>query len=177
MGLMDLRVTPTDPVAPGVEVHANIVEQIMLGHSLQRPDWASGAELLFLLVLGLALIFFLPRLGAAPCLVFSLGAIGAAVAFSWHAYTRLELMLDPVFPSLTVLAVYTVSTLVSYLRTEIEKKHIRGAFGQYLPPVLVEQLAAHPEKLRLGGEMRNITIHFCDIRGSPPSRSSATPSA
>ncbi|MBI5622388.1 MAG: adenylate/guanylate cyclase domain-containing protein [Elusimicrobia bacterium] len=165
LGLMDLRVTPTEPVTPGVEIHANIVEQVLVDDNLKRPDWASGAEVVFLLAMGLALIFLLPRLGAALCLGLSLASIGGAVAFSWHSYSDLHFMLDPVFPSLTVLAVYTVASLMGYLKTEGEKKHIRGAFGQYLPPVLVEQLAAHPEKLQLGGELRNITIHFCDIRG------------
>ncbi|MFA6317648.1 MAG: adenylate/guanylate cyclase domain-containing protein, partial [Elusimicrobiota bacterium] len=165
LGLMDIRVTPIHPVTPGVEVHANIVEQIMAGDNLRRPDWAAGAEVVFLLILGGVLIALLPRLGAAWCLLISLGAVGGAVAFSWHAYTKMQLMLDPVYPSLTIMAVYMVSSLMGYLKTEGEKKHIRGAFGQYLPAALVEQLAAHPEKLKLGGELRNITIHFCDIRG------------
>ncbi|MBI5208395.1 MAG: adenylate/guanylate cyclase domain-containing protein [Elusimicrobia bacterium] len=165
LGLMDLRTTPTAPAVPGVEVHANIVEQTLLDHHLSRPDWASGAELVCLLVLGAALIVLLPRLGAAWCAAITVVSVGAGVGLSWRAYDRWNYLVDPVFPSLVVLAVYMTSSLISYLRTESEKKQIRGAFGRYLSPVLVEQLAAHPEKLRLGGELRNITVHFCDIRG------------
>ncbi|MBI4678572.1 MAG: adenylate/guanylate cyclase domain-containing protein [Elusimicrobia bacterium] len=165
MGLMDLRVTPTDPWAPGVEVHANIAEQVLLEHYLRRPDWATGAEVCFLSLLGMGLIVLLPRLGAAWCAMLTAAALAAAILFSWHAYAQWLYLVDPVFPSLTIIAVYIVSSLLSYLKTESEKKHIRTAFGQYLSPVLVEQLASHPEKLKLGGEMRNITVHFCDIRG------------
>ena len=55
-GLKDLRATPLNPVAPGVEVHANVVEQILHKAFLQRPDWATGAEVIYMLVLGSALL-------------------------------------------------------------------------------------------------------------------------
>ncbi len=164
-GLKDLRTTPLNPAAAGVDVHASIVEQVLQGRYINRPDWAAGAELCYLLVLGLALLALLHRVGAAWCAGLSLLAVAGAFALSWHAFTAWGMLLDPLFPSIVVAAVYASSSLLSYLRTEREKREIRGAFGRYLSPVLVEQLAKHPEKLVLGGELRNITVHFCDIRG------------
>ena len=164
-GLRDLRVTALNPVLPGVEVHANIAEQALLGSYLERPDWAAGAELVYMLVFGLLLLLLLPRLGAALCALVGAAGAGLALYASWNAFAAHGYLLDPVFPVLTVLAVYMSSSLVSYLKSETERRQVRNAFSRYMHPKLVEELAKHPEKLRLGGETREMTVMFCDIRG------------
>lgn len=164
-GLKDLRTTPLQSGAPGVEVHANATEQILLKRFINRPDWATGAEVVYLLVLGILLISLFPRMGAAWAALLSASSVAAAFAFSWHAFTDWHWLLDPVFPSMVVFVIYLTSSLIVYLRTESEKRQIRGAFSRYMSPDLVKQLAEHPEKLVLGGEMREMTFHFCDVRG------------
>ena len=163
-GLMDLRATPLNPVVPGVEVHAEIIEQILTESYLYRPDWAAGAEIIYLLSLGLGLIFLLPRLGALWCAVLGGATVAAAVGASWYAYAGLQWLLDPIYPSVATVFVYLTGTLIIYLRTETERRQVRRAFSRYLSPAVVEQLAAHPEKLTLGGEMKPMTMLFCDIR-------------
>jgi adenylate cyclase len=164
-GLKDQRPTPLNPVAAGVEVHAQAIEQMLVGDFLERPDWAAGAEVLFLVVVGLILIFLLPWVGAMWCAIIGATAAIGAFGFSWHAYTNLKLLFDPVYPTIYVFLVYFVESLVSFLRNEAEKNQVRGAFGRYMSPALVEQLAEHPERLTLGGEMRDMTLLFCDVRG------------
>ena len=73
-------------------------------------------------------------------------------------------LIDPVFPSLVGILVYLSSSAVLFLRTETERRHVRHAFGRYLAPAVVEHLAEHPERLSLGGELRDLTIMFSDIR-------------
>ena len=164
-GLKDLRATPLNPAAAGVEVHIQIVEQILLGHYLQRPDWADGAEILYLIVLGLLLVAILPRLGALWSAIVGVAGITGAIAASWFLFTDALWLLDPIYPSFVVLLVYLAGSLLNFLRTEAEKRQVRGAFSQYLSPALVEQLAKNPDQLVLGGEMRDMTLLFCDIRG------------
>jgi len=164
-GLKDLRTTPLNPAAAGVEVHVQATEQILLGHFLSRPDWADGAELFFILALGLLLILLTPRLGALLGATIGLAALAVAVAVSWYLFKQERVLLDPLYPSLATLAVYMAGSLLSYLRTEAEKRQVRGAFAQYLSPALVEQVAREPERLKLGGEMKNMTFLFSDIRG------------
>jgi adenylate cyclase len=164
-GLKDTKPTPLDPVMAGVEIHAQLLEQILGSQYLQRPDWASGAEILLLLALGLILILLLHRLGAVWSAAVTLAAIAAAVAGSWIAYSRLAMQFDPLYPSLAALAIYLSGSLLGYLRTEGERRNVRKAFGQYLTPVLVEELTRHPERLQLGGEMRELTLMFSDIQG------------
>lgn len=164
-GLMDQRHTPLNPLAPGVEIHAQVAEQILLKKFLLRPDWADGAELAFLLVFGAMLILLMSRLGAAGGAVLALTAAGSACGLSWFAFTRESILVDPLYPAASVILIYFASSLIGFLRTEREKAEVRGAFGRYMSPVLVEKLASHPEMLKLGGEMKRMTFHFCDIAG------------
>ncbi|MDA1097775.1 MAG: CHASE2 domain-containing protein [Proteobacteria bacterium] len=164
-GLKDLRATPLNPAAAGVDVHVQTVEQILSGHFMERPDWADGMEKVFILVMGLILIILTPRFGAMPGAAISLGTAIGAVAMSWYLYTDKLLLVDPIYPGIAILAVYLSSSAIMYLRTEAERERVRGAFSQYLSPALVEQLAREPDRLRLGGESRNMSFLFCDVRG------------
>ena len=164
-GLLDLRSSPLDKVLPGVEVHAEVIEQILQKDFLKRPDYALAIEASYIVGVGLLLILLLPRLGALWCA--GIGAATVAVSFggSWYAYVEARQLIDPIYPSVAVLAVYLSGSLISYARTEAEKRQVRTAFAQYLSPALVEQLAAEPERLQLGGETREMTFLFCDVRG------------
>ncbi len=164
-GLKEYRPTPLDPAKSGAEVHAQLIEQMLLGDNIERPDWAPGAELFFMLEIGIMLVLLLPRVGARWTALVGLAGIAPAIVGSWYAYTDHNWLLDPVFPSLVGVLVYLSSSAVLFFRTENERRHVRHAFGRYLAPAVVEQLAEHPERLTLGGEMRELTIMFSDIRG------------
>jgi adenylate cyclase len=164
-GLKDQRPTPMNPVTSGVEIHVQVVEQALTDTYLKRPDWATGAEIIYLVVLGLLLIFILSKFGALISAIIGIIMIGSAIGFSWYAFSTLHWLIDPIFPSLIGLIIYIVESLISYLKTEAEKNQVRGAFSHYLSPALVEQLAENPDQLQLGGEDRDMTLLFCDIRG------------
>jgi adenylate cyclase len=165
VGLKDLRITPINPAAAGTEIHVQLTEQILLGRFLDRPDWVLPAEVLYFTLASLLLIFATPRAGALWNAGTAVLAVTAVIYLSWAAFSRRGLLVDPFFPSAGIACVYLTSSLIHFLRTEAEKRQVRSAFGRYLSPVLVEQLARHPEKLKLGGEMRNVTLLFSDIRG------------
>jgi len=164
-GLKDIRSTPLDPAIAGVEVHAMAIEQMMLGSHLTRPSWMPGAELIWLVVLGVIVSFLIPRWGASWCALIAIGGLLITVGASWFAYTDASLLVDPVYPALVIILLYVVGSFIAFLRTESEKKYVRGAFSRYLSPDLVEQLAADPDLLTLGGETKEMTILFSDIRG------------
>ena len=164
-GLQDIRSTPLTAAAAGAEVHIQAIEQMLLGHFLERPDWAYGAEIIYLIVLGLILIVLIPRLGGGWSALLGLGAIVGVSYASWYLFTEQLWLLDPVIPSLAAITIFLASTLLNYLRTEAEKAQVRDAFSHYMSPALVEQLAEEPDRLVLGGEMRDMTLLFADIRG------------
>ena len=163
--LADLRATPLEPVVPGVDIHAELIEHALSGAQLARPDWAWGAETLAVLsggalVTAVALIAS-PVLSALAALALVTGGAWA----SWLAFSQHQLLIDPVIPGATWLAAYATATVGMFRRTMRERHEVRAAFSRYLSPVIVQQLAADPSKLRLGGESRNVTILFSDVRG------------
>ena len=83
----------------------------------------------------------------------------------WAAFRYWNLLLDPSYPAVSLGCLTAIITFYTYHTAEAQRSQIRHAFGQYLAPALVEQLAQSPEKLVLGGEEREITILFSDVRG------------
>ncbi len=164
-GLQDLRATPLQRAVPGVEIHAQMIEQVLTGEFLERPAFADAVELAYILVLGLLLIILLPMTGAAWGSVIGGLAVAVAVGGSWYAFDAHRWMIDPIVPSMMVMFVFLSDTVISYLTSEAQRRQVRGAFSRYLSPVVVERLAEHPEQLKLGGDLRDMTIMFSDIRG------------
>jgi len=165
VGLLDLRATPLDAAVPGVEIHAQALEQMLSGEHLSRPAFATGAELLFLLVVGAGVAVLIYRAGPAAAAGIGAVAIFAVFAASWLAYARAGLLFDPVYPSLAILVLYLGGSLDNYIESERERSRVRSAFSHYVAEPLVEELARNPASLKLGGETRQVTVLFADVRG------------
>ena len=164
-GLLDLRATPIDAAVPGIDIHAQVLEHLLTGTFLQRPDYAVALEEFVILALGIMLAALLPRLSAKASGAIGLLTIALVLLGGWAAFRYGNIFLDPSYPAL-VLGVMTAGiTFYTYNTAEVQRAHIRSAFGQYLAPALVEQLAHSPEKLALGGEERDMTVLFSDVRG------------
>ena len=136
----------------------------MSGDLIERPLWADDLEFLALLVLGGGMIFLLPRLGPTGCAILGGASVIVVAGFGWWAFLQVGWLIDPAYPSAGALAVFTTGVLLSFRRSDIERKRIRETFGHYLAPAMVKRLVANPSLLRLGGEVRDLTIMFCDIR-------------
>ncbi len=98
VGLKDLRNTPIQDSVPGVEIHAQIVEQILTQTYLERPDYADGAEFLYLAAIGLIFVLLLPRLSAARMAMVAVLFVGIGITVPWFAFTQLHLLFDPIYP-------------------------------------------------------------------------------
>lgn len=164
-GLKDQRPTPFNPFTPGVEIHANALEQILSENYLYRPDWLTGLEIAAMALAGLSLILFMPRLGSILGAAISFSLVILFFAISWCVFYYRHWLIDPVYPAGSILIIYTVISLLNYLKSEQQRDYIRNAFGHYISPALVEKLVKNTEVLKLGGEMRDMSMLFCDIRG------------
>jgi adenylate cyclase len=164
-GLLDIRATPLDAAIPGVEAHAQALEQMLTNAYVVRPDFAAGAEILASTLMGALLAWAVFRSGALIGLVLGAGTIGIVIAAAWMGFTKWGWLIDPVLPVASLAAIYISGT--SFLRFSIERERnrIRYAFGRYMSPAQVERLAADPGKLELGGEDRTLTVLFADVRG------------
>ncbi|RTL54656.1 MAG: adenylate/guanylate cyclase domain-containing protein [Bradyrhizobiaceae bacterium] len=165
VGLLDVKTTPLDPVMPGVEVHAQVLEAALTGQVLSQPNYAIGAELLAAILFSLAIIVLAPILSPLALLVFGAAVVALLVGTSWYLFVYERLLIDFTFPLVASTAVYLTLVYSSYVSEQRQRRRIRSAFSQYLSPALVEQLAQSPEKLKLGGEERDMTIMFSDVRG------------
>jgi len=138
---------------------------LLTGRFLERPDYALALEELIIFTLGLMLAFVLPRVSASASAAIGFLTIGLILIGGWAAFRYGNLLLDPSYPVLVLGCLTAIITFYTYHSAEAQRSQIRHAFGQYLAPALVEQLAQAPERLVLGGEEREMTILFSDVRG------------
>ena len=165
-GLHDIRTTPLDAIIPGVEVHAQAIEQMISGEHLIRPDFALGAEVLMMLVTGGLLAWLIRHSGAGWGALVGAASLVSVAGLSWFAYTSTPgWLVDPVYPTLALTVLYIAATSYHYKRSETDRSRVHAAFSHYMAPAMVEELAANPDLLQLGGETREVTILFADIRG------------
>jgi adenylate cyclase len=165
VGLFDLKTTPVDRVMPGVEIHAQVLESALTGKVLSRPNYGVGAELIITVLLGITIIWVAPMFSPINLFAFGTVIVAALIGTSWYYYVQQRLLFDFTYPLMSSLSIYLTLVFSSYFREQAQRRRIRSAFGQYLSPALVEQLAQSPEKLKLGGEEREMTIMFSDVRG------------
>jgi adenylate cyclase len=167
-GLFDIRATPLNAGVPGVELHAQVIEQIVSGAAarrmLSRPDYATGLEIVLTVTLGLVLAFIFTRIRAIYAAIVGIGVIGSLVASAWVAYTRVGILVDPTWPAVTLFLLVAAATTYVYRRSEQQRSEVRRAFSYYVSPTVVNEIIAHPEKLELGGVVREVTLLFCDVR-------------
>jgi len=164
-GLQDLRFSPLGGIIPGVEVHAQALEQVLTDSLLLRPGWATAVEGLALLLGGLMLgiaALYAPALLSA---LLMLGLVAALNAAAWYGFATHRLLLDLLTPSLGLMLVYGAASVVRHMAAEREQRWIQQAFSRYVSPNLVSHLVAHPEQLALGGQRQTCSFVFTDITG------------
>jgi adenylate cyclase len=162
--LSDVVATPLNPSTPGVEAQAQLIEQIVDGDALLRPDWAPGAEVATATLLSLALVVATPLLSALWSALAGGLAVAAMAGGSWLAFTRDGWLIDPVTPSFLSGAVFLAGVLALYSQKRHQLNETRSHFGRFVSPAVVARLAEHPEAIQLGGLQRTLTLMFCDIR-------------
>lgn len=162
--LRDQRSTPMHASIAGVTIHAEVLDQIISGVSLSRPDWISGLEFVLLILLGILALIAIPFLPVLINTFWMLFLVAGTAISGWFVFYEFHLLLDPVPAIATILLVFGAASITRLLATERKAKFVRRAFSQYLSPALVDQIARKPDELVLSGETRQLTLLFCDIR-------------
>jgi adenylate cyclase len=165
VGLNDIKTTPVSRAMPGVEIHAQVLESALTGAVISQPIFGIAVEFATALLFGLLVIAFAPQFGPITLVVLGAAFASMLVGLSVYFYAHDRLLIDFTYPLMSTTAIYLTLIFTSFVREQAQRRQIRSAFGQYLSPALVEQLAQSPEKLVLGGEEREMTIMFSDMRG------------
>jgi len=163
-GLKDIRATPLDPFYPGVEAQATVADTIISGDFLHRPDWAPGLELILVVGMGLVSTLLLVRLGGLwPLLPLAVLASSAWLG-AQHVLSVKGLYLSPLMPLVTLAGNFGLLSFLKFWGEEREKRKIRSSFEHYLSPEVIARVIKNPNLLKLGGEKKNMTVFFTDIR-------------
>ena len=164
-GLLDLRVTPVGQTYPGVETHANVIAGLMDGRVPVTPDYASGFEVLVLVVTGLTLAFALPVLSAIRAVVFSVLVIGLIVGINFWLYLSGGLVLPLASVLVMTTTAFALNMSYGYLVESRSKRQLADLFGTYVPPELVDEMVKDPGSYSMMATTRELTVMFCDMRG------------
>ena len=164
-GLLDMRATPVAEVYPGVEVHANMISGILDQNLKERPAYMIGAEVVWLLFIGIALSFLLPTLSPVKAILVSVLTFALTIGLSVAAWHYGNLLLLVANSLVMIVLLFALDMSYGYFVESRTKRQITGLFGQYVPSELVEEMAEHPESVSMEGESRDMTILFSDVRG------------
>lgn len=165
VGIYDIRVIPFTAVFPGVEVHANVIDNILRGDFLWAPTGLLNPTALALIVLTLAMWLIQPRVQAWYGLALLILLLLLAFQVNFYLFSRHQIYLQMLYLFSCLSLVYVALAFLRFLAEERERQRIRAAFQNYVAPEVVNIMLQHPEKLRLGGEKREMTVLFSDIRG------------
>ncbi|MBO0335259.1 adenylate/guanylate cyclase domain-containing protein [Sneathiella sp. CAU 1612] len=163
-GLKDLRASPLTSNLPGVEMHLQLLENIWSQSYLFRPDFIAIFEWTGTLMTGLSLIILVPLAGARATLGLLVFISVTAIGSSAYFFVYNSVLIDVSYTLFISILVYITMVYANYRGTEQERTRIRTAFAHYLSPELVKRLSASPDSLVLGGEEREMTFMFCDVR-------------
>ncbi len=164
-GTYDFKTSPYGPLYPGVEVHANIIDNLIQQDFIVRPDWLRVLDFLIILVSGVLLGLVSVYFKAYTMAVLLLLGVGSYLGADYYLLTQKGLWVNTVYPVFTQIFVYSGITVFKFGFEEREKRFIKGAFSQYLAPAVVNQLMDNPKLLKLGGERKELTAFFSDVAG------------
>jgi adenylate cyclase len=164
LAVPDLRRTPFDASMPGVELNATVADNILTRRFLERPLLLSVLELVILLALGPALARLLARARLGVGLLASVASLVAMGVADLLLFREGYLVRSALFYGEIVLVVLA-SYILLYFRVYKERRRLRNTMQHYLAPAVLEEMLRDESKLKLGGEKRELTVLFSDIRG------------
>lgn len=162
-GLMDLRSTPVQTNMPGVEVHANIINTILTQDFLTLcPKYGTVLLMTGLILLTVTVIFLFSKI-IYP-LIMALLTLYFYVELSFYLFNEYGIITDISRPVIAVVFTFITGYIIKYYLEQKDKDYISKTLGKYVSPNVSEIMLSEPELLKLGGERKNITMFFSDIR-------------
>jgi adenylate cyclase len=162
IGIYDLRVTPYSTNMAGIEKHASVVDNILKGDFLRRaPDIDIPLILAFTLILGI----LIPRLGARSGAAVFIALFACYSGFVYYLFVAKGIWFSWVYPASALFFGYTSQTAYRFFTEERRARDIRKMFSSYVSKRIVDELIRDPNKAKLGGDRKEITVLFSDIRG------------
>ena len=163
LGIYDLRVTPFSEVMAGVEKHANVIASIIDNRFLRKAD--VSLNLAILIISGLLLSFAVGRFKASVSFIITSLITLLIIALSYYLFAWKGIWINVAYPVITVLLIFAYGIVYSHAVEERYAKRIRAMFSSYVTERVVNELIKNPGMAKLGGERKEMTILFSDVRG------------
>ena len=164
-GLTDLRQTPVSPEYPGVEIHASMLTGIFDGTIKHNPVELWWLEYVQLLLFGLLLSLFLPRLSPMSSILAASSVFLIIVLINFYFWQNLNLVVPIASILAMITMIFIINILYGFFIEWRSKRQLSGLFGQYVPPELVDEMSDDPESYIHGADTREMSVLFSDIRG------------
>ena len=167
IAIYDIRNTPLSSSGeyPGLEIHATVINNIITNNFLKKPKWTTIFDALAIIIIGLFTGMVVRRVGALKGILFSSALFILYILITYWLFMYWGIWVTIIYPLIALVLVYISLTVYRYLSEERERKKIKGAFTHYLSSSVVNELLKHPEKLKLGGDRKDLSVLFSDIRG------------
>ncbi|MDQ7067383.1 MAG: adenylate/guanylate cyclase domain-containing protein, partial [Sulfurimonas sp.] len=163
-GLMDLRSTPMDSVIAGVELHANLIDNLLHNDMLVKPSWGEVVDLALIIFITFIILFLFSRFSLVYLLLaFSLSLAGIMYG-NYYLLFNQYLILNSIFPLFAMIFSLLAVLVVSYIFEFRQKEMIKGKFASKVSADVMEDILKNPDSNTLDGAEREITVFFSDVR-------------
>ncbi len=163
VGIYDLRVTPTAAAMPGIEKHTNVIASILRQDFIYKIT--NLTNVLIILISGIIFTVLIVQLRAIFGAIFAFLFITALSLISYYFFFSKNLWITLSYATSNIIVTYFVITAYRYATEERYAKRIRGMFSSYVTEKVVNELIKNPNLAKLGGERKEVTVLFSDIRG------------
>ncbi len=164
LGIYDMRETPFHPNTPGVEVHAAIADNIIKGNFISQGDGETLIDIILIIFPALLVYFISLKFKPIVALPSAGGVLLAVFAFANVMFSQGS-WISMVYPTMSIGGTYALTAYLRFYLSDKKAREMRSIFSSYVSKKVVDQLVKHPEAARIGGDKKDVTIVFSDVKG------------
>lgn len=172
-GTTDLKPVPVNTLLPGVMMHSNLINMMLTNNFIHRSGWMMN--LLVLLLTGILITIIASRLNPLISSVATVSIIVIVLIVGFWVFSAHNIWVDLTAPALAGLVSFSSVTAYRTITEEKAKRRVKETFGRYVAPQVVNELLKHPDKLKLGGEKKVLTVFFSDMANFTNSTADLSP--
>ncbi|MEA2017418.1 MAG: adenylate/guanylate cyclase domain-containing protein, partial [Campylobacterota bacterium] len=164
-GLLDLRATPFDAIYPGVEVHANVIDNILTQDFIVKPSWVDGLNILHIIFISFLIIMLIAYLPLSISLILIILIFVSDMYLIFITLFQEGLILNIFFPILTIVIAATSAMTLNYFLETRKTQAIKGKFASKVSKEVMESLLENSDNNSFSAMSKEITVFFSDVRG------------
>ena len=164
-GLLDLRATPFDSVYPGVEVHANVIDNVIKGDFIYKASWIDGANIALIFFLSLLTVYLITYTPFWFNPIGTMLLLGSSGVFIYHILFTYGVVLNIFFPLLTISLAAIVTTLFDYFYEIKQEEAIKKKFASKVSKEVMDNLLKNIDSAEFQAMEKEVTVFFSDVRG------------